>query len=123
MLMTTTALIEGYPVDRYLGVVAGEAIVGTNFVRDMFARVTDVVGGRSGGYEKALREARRAALSEAQEEALALGANALVGVDIDYATVGERSGMLLVSVTGTAVRIAHGKVGAVPTRLRDAAEI
>lgn len=110
MLISTTALIEGHPVQRYLGVVAGEAIVGTNFVRDMFARITDVVGGRSGGYEKALREARRAALAEAQEEALSLGANALLGVDIDYESVGEKNAMLLVSVTGTAAVIGPGKL-------------
>jgi len=103
MLMTTTATVEGYPVARYLGVVTGEAIVGTNFVRDAFARITDVVGGRSGGYEKALREARQAALDEARQEAVELGANALVGIDIDYESVGERHGMLLVSVSGTAV--------------------
>jgi len=107
--MTTTATVEGYPVQRYLGVVTGEAIVGTNFMRDMFARVTDVVGGRSGGYEKALGEARRAALEAARKQALALGANALVGIDIDYESVGERNALLLVSVSGTAAVIAHAR--------------
>jgi uncharacterized protein YbjQ (UPF0145 family) len=105
VLITTTATIEGYPVQRYLGVVTGEAIVGTNFMRDMFARITDVVGGRSGGYEKALADARRAALESAREEALALGANALLAVDIDYESVGERNALLLVSVSGTAAVI------------------
>jgi len=103
MLMSTTTVIEGRPVSRYLGVVTGEAIIGANIFRDLFAKVRDVVGGRSGTYEKALAEARDLALKEMQARAEALGANGVIGIDLDYEVLGESNGMLMVSVSGTAV--------------------
>ena len=103
MLMSTTTVIEGRPVSRYLGVVTGEAIIGANIFRDLFAKVRDVVGGRSGTYEKALGEARDLALKEMQARAEALGANGVIGIDLDYEVLGESNGMLMVSVSGTAV--------------------
>jgi len=105
MLMSTTTVIEGRPVSRYLGVVTGEAIIGANIFRDLFAKVRDVVGGRSGTYEKALGEARDLALKEMQARAEALGANGVIGIDLDYEVLGESNGMLMVSVSGTAVVI------------------
>ena len=103
MLLTTTSVVEGKPVSRYLGVVTGEAIIGANIFRDMFATVRDVVGGRSGTYEKGLAEARETAMREMQERAQALGANAIIGIDLDYEVLGQNNGMLMVSVSGTAV--------------------
>ena len=103
MIITTTALIEGKPVQQYLGVVSGEAIMGANVVRDIFASITDVIGGRSGTYESQLKKAREIALQEMEMEAAALGGNAIVGVDIDYEVV--REGMLMVTASGTAVRV------------------
>jgi uncharacterized protein YbjQ (UPF0145 family) len=103
MLMSTTSVIEGQPVSRYLGVVTGEAIIGANIFRDMFASVRDIVGGRSGTYEKALGEARDAAMSEMQARAQALGATAVIGIDVDYEVLGQNNGMLMVAVSGTAV--------------------
>ena len=103
MLTSTTAIIEGKPVSRYLGIVTGEAIIGANIFRDMFAVVRDVVGGRSATYEKALAEAREIALTEMQQRAQALGANAVIGVDLDYEVLGQANGMLMVSCSGTAV--------------------
>ncbi|AFV10850.1 hypothetical protein Tph_c06130 [Thermacetogenium phaeum DSM 12270] len=103
MIMTTTPSIEGKPVQEYLGIVTGEAIMGANIVRDFFASVTDVVGGRSGAYEAKLSQARRLALREMAEEAQQLGANAVIGIDLDYEVV--RDGMLMVTVSGTAVRV------------------
>ncbi|MDH5562499.1 MAG: heavy metal-binding domain-containing protein [Nitrospirota bacterium] len=105
MILTTTPNIEGHRITEYLGVVTGEAILGTNFVRDFFARVRDVVGGRSGSYEKELARARETAFREIQEEALAVGANAIVGIDLDYEVMGENGSMLMVSISGTAVTI------------------
>ena len=93
-------------VENYLGVVNGEAIIGANIFRDMFSSVRDVVGGRAGGYERALAGAREAALDEAKEAAKAMGANGIVGIDFDYEVLGEANGMMLVSVTGTAVQMA-----------------
>ena len=84
MILSTTNTIEGRPVTRYHGIVVGEAIMGANIVRDMFARVTDIVGGRSGQYETKLRDARETAMAELQQEARAMGADAVVGIDIDY---------------------------------------
>lgn len=104
MIISTTPTVEGRPVRDYLGVVAGEAILGANIVRDLFAGIRDIVGGRSGSYEKVLREARAAAMAEMKEEARKLGGDAVVGVDIDYETIGQGT-MLMVAVSGTAVRL------------------
>ncbi len=103
MLMTTTHTLEGKQVE-YLGMVSGEAIMGTNFVRDMFANITDVIGGRSGTYEKGLKEGKEIALREMQQEAMTMGANAIIGIDLDYETVGNNGSMLMVVATGTAVK-------------------
>ena len=103
MLMSTTTVIEGRPVSSYLGVVTGEAIIGANIFRDLFATVRDIVGGRSATYERELRSARDIAVTELRQAAAELGANAVVGVDIDYETVGGSGSMLMVSVSGTAV--------------------
>ena len=105
MIVSTTPTIEGRPVQEYLGVVAGEAILGANVFRDLFAGVRDIVGGRSGSYEEVLRRGRETALAELAEEARRAGANAVVGVDIDYETVGNAGSMLMVTASGTAVRI------------------
>lgn len=103
MIVTTTPTIEGKPVREYLGLVAGEAIMGANVVRDIFASITDIVGGRSGAYEAKLNEARKIAVEEMTEKARRLGADAVVGVDIDYEVI--RDGMLMVASSGTAVKI------------------
>ena len=103
MLLSTTTLIEGRPVQRYLGVVTGEVILGANIVRDLFASITDIFGGRSGKYEEVLSRGREQALRELEDKARALGANAVIAVDIDYETIGARGSMLMVSVSGTAV--------------------
>ncbi|GBE29687.1 MAG TPA: YbjQ family protein [Bacteroidetes bacterium] len=103
MIVSTTTLIEGHPVRDYLGVVSGEAIMGANIVRDLFASITDVIGGRSGAYEGKLKQARQIAMREMEEEAVNMGANAVIGVDLDYEVV--REGMLMVAASGTAVRI------------------
>lgn len=105
MLLTTTPEIEGNPVKTYYGVVTGETIIGANFVRDFFAGVRDVIGGRSSSYEKVLRKAKETAMQEMAEEAESLGANAVVGIDIDYETIGSNGSMLMVSCSGTAVKI------------------
>ena len=105
MLITTTTNVEGRRVREYRGLVMGEAILGANVFRDLFAGIRDIVGGRSGGYEKALRQAREIAIADMQEEAERLGANAIIGVDIDYETVGDKGSMLMVSASGTAVVI------------------
>ena len=103
MIVTTTALIEGHPVREYKGIVTGEVIAGANLVRDLFASVTDIFGGRSGKYEEVLGRAREEALGEMQAKAQALGGNAVIGVDIDYEVLGKAGSMLMVSCTGTAV--------------------
>ncbi len=105
MIITTTTAIEGRPVRDYLGVVTGEVIVGANIFRDLFASVRDIVGGRSGAYEGALRDARRTAFAELTAEAKDLGADAVIGVDIDYEVLGQGGSMLMVSVSGTAVKL------------------
>ncbi|GAM03876.1 heavy metal-binding domain-containing protein [Novosphingobium sp. MBES04] len=105
MIVTTTPLIEGQPVQKYFGVVTGEVIVGANIFRDLFASITDIVGGRSGKYEQVLQRARKEALAEMEAEAARLGGNAVIGVDIDYETMGKTGSMLMVSCSGTAVRI------------------
>ncbi|MDN5294473.1 MAG: hypothetical protein PWQ91_1127 [Eubacteriales bacterium] len=101
MIVTTTPTVEGRPIKSYLGIVSGEAIMGANVIRDIFASITDIVGGRSGAYEAKLMEAREIALEEMVERARRLGANAVVGVDLDYEVV--REGMLMVTASGTAV--------------------
>jgi uncharacterized protein YbjQ (UPF0145 family) len=105
MILTTTPNIEGHRITEYLGIVTGEAILGANFFRDFFAKIRDVVGGRSGAYEKELARARETAFREIQEEALEVGANAIVGIDLDYEVMGESGSMLMVSISGTAVKI------------------
>ncbi|MCI5074690.1 heavy metal-binding domain-containing protein [Oricola sp.] len=104
MIVSTTNTIEGRRIVDYRGVVTGEAILGANIFRDFFAGIRDIVGGRSGAYEKSLREAREIALREMQEEALRLGGNAVIGIDLDYENITAGSGsMLMVSASGTAV--------------------
>ncbi len=103
MIVTTTSSIEGKKITRYHGIVAGEAVMGANFIRDFFARVTDVLGGRSGAYQKELRKARELALEEIMEDAQSLGANAIVGVSMDTEVMGES--MLMMVATGTAVTV------------------
>jgi uncharacterized protein YbjQ (UPF0145 family) len=103
MIVTTTPSIEGQRITRYCGVVAGEAILGANLFKDLFAGIRDLVGGRSATYERELQRAREMALTEMQEKASALGANAVVGVDLDYEVLGQGNGMLMVSASGTAV--------------------
>lgn len=105
MIHSTTPTIEGRTIRTYHGVVTGEAILGANIFRDFFAGIRDIVGGRSAAYEKELSRARTIAFEELSERASGLGANAVVGIDIDYETVGERGSMLMVSVSGTAVTI------------------
>lgn len=104
MLVTTTNVVEGRRVTEYLGIVAGEAIMGANIVRDLFASITDIVGGRSGAYEAKLKEARGVAVREMCELAAELGAQAVIGVDLDYEVI--REGMLMVTASGTAVKLA-----------------
>lgn len=107
MLVVTTPIIEGRPVGEYLGLVTGEAILGANVFKDLFAGIRDIVGGRSAAYEKELRNAKQIAIREMVEEASARGANAVIGVDLDYETIspGGAGGMLMVSASGTAVRL------------------
>ncbi len=103
VISTTTPSLEGRRITAYHGIVVGEAILGANVFRDMFAGITDILGGRSGSYEKSLREARAIAVGEMEAQAAELGGNAVVGVDLDYEVVGKDSGMLMVSASGTAV--------------------
>lgn len=105
MILSSTPTIEGHPILEYKGIVTGETIIGANFMKDFFAGIRDIIGGRSGSYEKVLREAKDTALSEMQDRAIQLGANAIVGIDIDYETVGQSGSMLMVAVSGTAVMI------------------
>nr|WP_113868269.1 heavy metal-binding domain-containing protein [Brenneria salicis]NMN91351.1 uncharacterized protein YbjQ (UPF0145 family) [Brenneria salicis ATCC 15712 = DSM 30166]RBP59997.1 uncharacterized protein YbjQ (UPF0145 family) [Brenneria salicis ATCC 15712 = DSM 30166]RLM29948.1 hypothetical protein BHG07_13340 [Brenneria salicis ATCC 15712 = DSM 30166] len=105
MQLSTTPSLEGFTITEYCGVVSGEAILGANIFRDFFAGIRDVVGGRSGAYEKELRKARLIAFKELQMQAEDLGANAVVGIDIDYETVGKDGSMLMVTVSGTAVKL------------------
>lgn len=103
MIVTTTPSIEGKRITQYCGVVAGEAILGANVFKDLFAGLRDIVGGRSGMYERELQKARDIAMRELQQRAADLGANAVVGVDLDYEVLGQGNGMLMVSASGTAV--------------------
>ncbi len=105
MTLTTTPQIEGRPIQRYLGVVTGETIIGANMVKDFFAGIRDIVGGRSASYESVLREAKDTSLMEMSQRAQAMGANAIVGIDIDYETIGANGSMLMVATSGTAVVI------------------
>ena len=107
MIITTTQSVEGARITRYLGVITGEAILGANIFKDIFASVRDIVGGRSTSYERELGKAREIALAELEDWAEELGANAVVGVDLDYESFGKTSGMMMVSATGTAVIIEH----------------
>jgi uncharacterized protein YbjQ (UPF0145 family) len=103
VLVTTTPSIEGRAITEYKGIVTGEAIMGANIFKDLFAGIRDIVGGRSATYERELRRAREMAMAEVMQSAAELGANAVVGVDIDYETVGTNASMLMVTVSGTAV--------------------
>ena len=103
MIVTTTNHLDGRKVKKYLGIVTGETILGANIIRDFMAGITDIVGGRSAAYERSLREAREIALQEMVSVAQERGANAVIGVDVDYETIGQNGSMMMVSVSGTAV--------------------
>ena len=105
MIVTTTPSIEGHRITGYKGIVVGEAILGANVFRDLFAGITDIIGGRSGAYEKSLNEARATALKELEDRARDAGADAVIGVDLDYEVIGKEGSMLMVSASGTAVTI------------------
>ncbi len=105
MIVTTTPSIEGQTIKNYKGIVTGETIIGANIFKDFFAGIRDIIGGRSGSYEKVLSEARETALEEMRARAQQLGANAIVGVDLDYEVIGQNGSMLMVSASGTAVEI------------------
>jgi len=106
MLITTTDTLEGHKITEYLGICTGEAVCGANVFRDMFAGIRDIVGGRSGSYENVLRDGKEAAIDDMCAQAQEMGANAVIGVDLDYEVVGEKGSMLMVAVSGTAVKIA-----------------
>lgn len=103
LILTTTPTLEGKRITRYYGIVTGEAIIGANIFRDIFAGIRDIVGGRSSSYEEVLREAKQNALTEMEENARRVGANAIVGIDLDYETIGTNGSMLMVTASGTAV--------------------
>ena len=105
IIVSTTPTLEGQPIQQYLGIVTGEVIVGANLFRDMFANIRDIVGGRSGSYERILADARKQAIEEIQSECGALGGNAVVGIDLDYEVIGDTGSMLMVSASGTAVKV------------------
>ena len=105
MILSTTPSIEGRPIAAHLGICTGEVIVGANIFRDLFASIRDIVGGRAGAYESTLRDARQQALRELEAEARELGADAVVGIDLDYEVLGQGGSMLMVSATGTAVKL------------------
>ena len=104
MIITTTHELQGKRIEQYHGIVIGEAVMGANLFKDMFASIRDIVGGRSGSYEDELTKARKIAFAELQQEAQMMGANAVVGIDIDYQVIGDKGSMLMVSIAGTAVR-------------------
>ncbi|HEY3375797.1 MAG TPA: heavy metal-binding domain-containing protein [Candidatus Aquicultor sp.] len=104
MIVTTTPSVEGKPIRDYLGIVTGEAIMGANVFRDVFASIRDIVGGRSAAYERELASARQIAIQEMSDNAASLGADAVVGVDLDYEVLGQNQGMLMVTASGTAVK-------------------
>lgn len=105
MLVTTTNTIEGRRIVQYYGLVSGETIIGANLIKDFFASITDIVGGRSGAYERVLKEAKEIAIAEMVQQAKGIGANAVIGVDLDYETLGSGNGMLMVTACGTAVKV------------------
>ncbi|CAM1343343.1 heavy metal-binding domain-containing protein [Tenacibaculum aestuarii] len=105
MILSTTPSLESKPAKEYLGIVSGETIIGANVFKDFFASIRDIVGGRSGSYEKVLREAKEIAIKEMTERAQRLGADAIVGIDLDYETVGGSGGMLMVTASGTAIKL------------------
>lgn len=105
MIISTTPTIDGHPIQAYLGIVVGDTVLGANVIKDFFAGISDFLGGRSGAYEKELTKARKIALEELQEQAEALGANAVVAVDFDYEVLGKTGSMIMVSATGTAVKL------------------
>ena len=111
MLMTTTNTLQNMEIRQYLGIVSGEAIMGANLVKDLFASVRDIVGGRSGAYEAELIRAKETALREMESTALAMGANAVIGIDLDYETLGSGGSMLMVCVSGTAVVVSQPAQG------------
>lgn len=104
MIITTTNQLEGKKIEQYLGIVVGEAVMGANLFKDIFAQIRDIVGGRSGAYEDELTKARKIGFQELESEALSIGANAVIGVDIDYEVVGKGGSMLMVSISGTAIK-------------------
>ena len=104
MLLTTTNTIEGRQITQYYGIVSGETIIGANMFKDFFAGIRDIVGGRAGSYESVLREAKEIAMKEMSEQAKSMGANAVIGIDLDYETVGANGSMLMVTAAGTAVK-------------------
>jgi len=105
MIVTTTPTVEDKKITQYLGIVTGEAIIGANIFKDFFASITDIVGGRAGAYEKELKRAQAIALDEMKERAEKIGANAIVGIDLDYEVIGKQGSMLMVTVSGTAVKL------------------
>lgn len=104
LILTTTNGIDGKVANEYLGIVTGETIIGANIFKDFFASIRDIVGGRSGSYERVLREAKDTAIKEMTQEAIRLGADAIIGIDLDYETVGANGGMLMVTASGTAIK-------------------
>ena len=109
MIITTTPSVEGQPVTEYLGIVTGEAIMGANMFKDIFAGIRDIVGGRAGAYEEELRRAKDTAMQELGDNARHMDADAILSVDLDYETVGANGSMLMVTASGTAVRLGKGK--------------
>ncbi len=107
MIISTTPELQGHQITDYKGIVVGEAILGANIFRDLFGKIRDIVGGRSGAYEKEMGKAREVAFQEMQDKASQLGANAIVGVDIDYEVIGDTGSMMMVSVSGTAVKVSR----------------
>ncbi|MCP5010608.1 MAG: heavy metal-binding domain-containing protein [Aestuariibacter sp.] len=105
MILTTTPSIEGKTIKQYHGIVIGEAVMGANIFKDLFASIRDIVGGRSGSYEDELTKARQIAFRELEQEARNMGANAVVGIDLDYEVLGDKNSMLMVSMSGTAVTV------------------
>jgi uncharacterized protein YbjQ (UPF0145 family) len=112
MIYATTSTIQGHEIEAYLGIVFGDAVLGVNLVKDLFASVRDVIGGRSGTYERELGAARDAAMAALTEQGRSLGADAIIGIDLDYQVLGSNNGMLMVCASGTAVRLKGGAAAA-----------